>query len=165
MWPVRLPADDRMRVETQQLLNADGLEILVVLADVTLEIVVPGLLVALAVRLAALDVILDELDVLFIKSVRGVGMPTIGRFYDNVGISDGGHKGIFANYRIRHDALGLCHDAVRRARHPAVAEARTQMLAVAVDIRPTDMDDRPVRPQRRHGDDFFRLADRVDEFD
>ena len=39
------------------------------------------------------------------------------------------------------------------------------MLAVAVGIRPADMDQRPVGPHRRHRYDLLGLADRVDELD
>src|SRR5262249_39118673 len=132
---------------------------------VTPEVVVPGLGVALAVCLTALDVVLDELDILFVEAVRGIGVAAIRRLYDHVGIGDGGHKGILADYRVRHDALCLRHNAVGGARHPAVAEARAEVLPVAIDIRPADMDDRPIRPQRRHRDDLLGFANRIYELD
>src|SRR6185436_4614277 len=38
------------------------------------------------------------------------------------------------------------------------------MLTITVDVRPADVNQRPIRPQRRHGDDLLGLADRIDEF-
>ena len=61
-----------MGVETEQLLDADGVEISVVLLDVALEIFIPDLPVALAVGFGAFDVIFDVIDVFFVEAVRGV---------------------------------------------------------------------------------------------
>ena len=133
--------------------------------NVPLEVGVPGLGVALAVRIAALDVVLDEFDVFLVEAVRGIGMAAVRRLHDDVGVGDRRHERVLADHRIWHDALGLRHDAVGGTREPAIAETRAEVLAVAVDVGPADMNDRPIWPQRRDGDDLLGLADRVDELD
>ena len=58
------------------------------LLDVPLEVSVPSLGVALAISIAAFDVVLDEFDVFLVEAVRGVRVTAIRCLDDDVGVSD-----------------------------------------------------------------------------